>query len=229
VSLYPDRSTIGHLLAGAGVDAWGVARVRPSWPAAPDLPTAVTVTMRVRDQALREVEHGPTPAYLEEYGRLNHALDAAVTRLAAALHASGFQARAVPATVDSVDGLDGAALFPHKTAATQAGLGWIGKTGLFVSQEFGPAVRLATVFTDLDLPAGTPLARGECGACRHCVDACPAAAGRDVTWEAGMPLARIFDAEQCRRHMAHAHAPGYRDVCGICLAVCPRSHARRPA
>ena len=91
--------------------------------------------------------------------------------------------------------------FPHKTAATAAGLGWIGKTALFVSPEFGPAVRLATVFTDLDLPAGEPVTEGRCGDCTDCVDACPAGCGRDVAWRAGMRRDELFDASACRHHM----------------------------
>jgi epoxyqueuosine reductase QueG len=84
--------------------------------------------------------------------------------------------------------------FPHKTAAASAGLGWIGKTALFVSPQFGPAVRLATVFTDLDLPVGDAIAEGRCGDCRACVDACPAGCGRDVQWRAGMARDELFDA-----------------------------------
>ena len=66
-----------------------------------------------------------------------------------------------------------ARVFPHKTAATQAGLGWIGKTALFVSPRLGPRLRLATVFTDAELPVGEPVTEGRCGSCRRCVDACP--------------------------------------------------------
>ena len=75
------------------------------------------------------------------------------------------------------------------------GLGWIGKTALFVSPQFGPAVRLATVFTDLDLPAGDALVEGNCGDCRSCVDACPAGCGRDVQWRAGMPRSTIWQLQ----------------------------------
>jgi epoxyqueuosine reductase QueG len=30
---------------------------------------------------------------------------------------------------------------PHKTVATRAGLGWIGKCGLLVTNEYGPGIR----------------------------------------------------------------------------------------
>ena len=107
----------------------------------------------------------------------------------------------MPATSDRRPASERDGLFPHKTAATAAGLGWIGKTALFVSPEFGPAVRLATVFTDLDLPAGEPVTEGRCGDCTDCVDACPAGCGRDVAWRAGMRRDELFDASACRHHM----------------------------
>ncbi|RJP22535.1 MAG: hypothetical protein C4520_07975 [Candidatus Abyssobacteria bacterium SURF_5] len=42
--------------------------------------------------------------------------------------------------------------FPHKLAATKAGLGWIGKNALFVSAELGCGLRLATVLTKSFMP-----------------------------------------------------------------------------
>jgi epoxyqueuosine reductase QueG len=36
----------------------------------------------------------------------------------------------------------------HKMVATRAGLGWIGKTDLFVSNKYGPRVRLASIRID---------------------------------------------------------------------------------
>ena len=99
-------------------------------------------------------------------------------------------------------------------------MGWIGKTALFVSRDFGPAVRLTTVFTDLPLPAGEPVREGRCGTCRDCVDACPAACGRDVTWRAGMPREELFDAASCRHHMSSLHSVD-AEICGICIGACP--------
>jgi epoxyqueuosine reductase QueG len=242
-----DRHTIGRLLRSRDVAAWGVAANDPRLdPLAPDLPTAVTMLMRLDPAVLRALHHGPTADYREEYRRVNAALDAATATLAAALREHGHRAEAVPATVTTTAGVDerglggsghesggngdgpghdGHALFPHKTAATQAGLGWIGKTALFVSNDFGPAVRLATVFTDLSLPVGTPILEGRCGDCRACVDACPAGCGRDVRWRAGMPLSRLFDAGACRHHMTVTYGESPETVCGICIAACPLSQA----
>ena len=235
-----DRHTIGRLLRSRDVAAWGVAANDPRLdPLAPDLPTAVTMLMRLDPAVLHGLHHGPTDDYREEYRRVNAALDATTATLATALGERGYRTETVPATTPAaakgggetpggdggMPGRQASASFPHKTAATQAGLGWIGKTALFVSNEFGPAVRLTTVFTDLSLPAGTPILEGRCGDCRACVDACPADCGRDVRWRAGMPRSRLFDAGACRHHMTVTYGERSETVCGICIAACPLSKA----
>jgi epoxyqueuosine reductase QueG len=88
-----------------------------------------------------------------------------------------------------------------------------------VSPDLGPKLRLATVFTDLDLPEGAPMTRGRCGSCTLCVDACPAKAGVDVQWLAGMAREALFDARACERHIEGNKE--FDGICGICVAVCP--------
>ena len=217
-----DRHAIGQLLRTKGVDAWGVAANTPRLPLAPDYPTAISILMRVDPLVVRGFRHGPTEDYAQEYLRLNTALDDASGTLVDVLGVQGRAAESVPATMTGE--VNGDQPFPHKTAATSAGLGWIGKTALFVSQEFGPAVRLATVFTDLELPCGEPISDGRCGACRDCMDACPASCGRDVTWQAGMPRDELFDAGACRHQMSLFPSVGAQ-ICGICIAACPYTRA----
>jgi len=212
-----DRHTIGQLLRTKGIDAWGVAANTPRLPLAPDYPIAISVVMRLDPLIVRALRHGPTMDYQQEYLRVNQALDDATETLVDVLHAHGNAAEQVPATVSEENGHRP---FPHKTAATSAGLGWIGKTALFVSPRFGPAVRLATVFTDLELPPGDPVVESRCGDCRECIDACPAGCGRDVLWTPGMPRDELFDAAACRHHMAQFTSVDV-EICGICIAACP--------
>jgi epoxyqueuosine reductase QueG len=54
---------------------------------------------------------------------------------------------------------------PHKTTATLAGLGWIGKCALLVTERYGSAIRLTAVLTEAELPCGEPVSRSRCGAC----------------------------------------------------------------
>ncbi len=216
---------LATFMANAGVDQWGVAACPPSpWPFAPALPYAISLGIRIRPSIIAEVVTGPTPAYFAEYQRLNARLREVAEGLATLLREHGAVAEPVQPTGSPDPAFTlwtDARVFPHKTAATQAGLGWIGKTALFVSPRLGPRLRLATVFTDADLPVGKPVTEGRCGSCRRCVDACPAEAGRDVTWTAGMARAELLDVFACERQCdSYADTVG-GDVCGICIAVCP--------
>lgn len=224
MTIHLDRNTIGHVLRSQGVDAWGIADNRDrGLPLSPDLSTAIVVLRRLRPAALQDLDQGPTSAYYEEYRLLNRELTETAETLSGMLRENGHRAVAVPPT--GSDATAAEPLYSHKAAATRAGLGWIGKTALFVSRELGPAVRLASVFTDLVLPAGRPIVTSRCGTCRRCVEACPAGAGRDVRWSAGMPRDELFDADACERHMAQTATRFNGSICGICIAVCPHTEA----
>jgi len=224
MNLHLDRNSIGHLLRSRGIDAWGVADNRGGvLPLSPDLPTALVMLRRLRPAALDGLEHGPTPAYYEEYGRLNADLGETAAFLADTLAEGGREAVVIPPT--AADATAAEFRYSHKAAATQAGIGWIGKTALLVTPEFGSAVRLASVFTDLELPAGRPVTASRCGRCTRCVEACPADAGRDTRWEAGMPRDELLDAAACEAHMQRTATDFNRSICGICIAVCPYTRA----
>ena len=233
---------IGALLAESGVDLWGAARNRvdpalkavdgPSraerfppdgrWPRTPELPFAVSIGMRLDPEIIAEVVDGPTPAYYCEYKRLNRALGEVASSLAALFERHGARAAALRATVshgEPVTDWTDAGAFPHKTAATQSGLGWIGKTALFVSPSFGPRVRLATVFTDFELPCAEPIVESRCGVLA-CIDVCPAGAGRDVPWRAGMKRGDLYDARACELECDRNEGEN-GGLCGRCIAVCP--------
>jgi epoxyqueuosine reductase len=210
-------ATVGAILTAQGIDRWGVAGDAASMPLAPRLPVAISFLMAVRPSSLEGLRHGPTPAYFAEYVRINAALIEAGEAVVRLLEARGLRGERVDD--DAPDGPDDPPIFPSKTAATRAGLGWIGKTALLVTPEFGSAVRLGTVFTDLQLPAGRAIADSRCGRCRACVDACPAGAGRDVSWHAGMPRDALYDCRACDRHQRRF--PEYDEICGICIWSCP--------
>ncbi len=224
-----NQKFVDDVLSGVGIDLWGAAATGPRLTLAPDLPLAISLLARLDAHALTKLEAGDPSAYRAEYRRINGVLDAAVQELVAALRKRGSTAVGAAATIYEETPATGdwleAGVFAHKTAATRAGLGWIGKTGLFVSPEAGPKVRLATVFTDLDLTAGVPVTEGRCGSCHSCLDACPTGAGRDVMWQAGMARDLLFDAAACWRHM-DTLGPQAHHTCGLCMAACPFGRAR---
>ncbi len=189
-----------------------------------ELPRAVVIAIRHSPHVLSDPDAMPSREYVAEYESFNRRLSEIAERIADLLTDAGFEARANRATMHTLDRQTLAAPFPHKTAATRAGLGWIGKSALLVTHEFGPAVRLVTVLTDAPLAVGTPTVESECGSCMACVEACPMSAITGENWVAGMERERLLDADACfqvRREAALA-AGITRPRCGVCLAVCPR-------
>jgi epoxyqueuosine reductase QueG len=192
----------------------------------------VTVGIKLDDEIVDEIEafEGPTKSYIQHYRAVNRTLDEVTAEIVELLRSKGSKAEAIPATMyrdpDPGDSYYEtlSTSFPHKTAATRSGLGWIGKTALFVSDRYGPRVRLATVLTDHPLETDAPCEMSLCGDCLCCVEACPAQAADGMEWFPGLERDAFFDAHKCRRtciELSEAAGEKSATVCGICMATCP--------
>ena len=188
-----------------------------------DMPRAIAIAVALDRAVVSAIEGGPTREYYREYERANRLLSRLAHDAAGLVRREGYEAVPMEATTREVDPVMGGTLLPHKTVATHAGLGWIGKCALLVTQEYGSALRLTTVLTDAEFPTGTPVIQSRCGSCTDCVDLCPAGAPSGEHWEAGIDRAVIYDAYACRDKARQlASGAGIDEtICGICIAVCP--------
>jgi epoxyqueuosine reductase QueG len=113
----------------------------------------------------------------------------------------------------------------HKMVATRAGLGWIGKTDLFISKKFGPRLRLVSLLTDYPLDqTGKAINNRRCGKCIECISACPAKAGNGQLWDIHTDRDVFFDAYKCRAkcvELSKKYLNSNSATCGICVSVCP--------
>ena len=191
------------------------------------LALGICIGVALSPSIVAAIVDGPTREYAFEYERINALLDHLGEDAARLLRQRGFRAVAGRATVDELDLETLATPLPHKTVATRAGLGWIGKCALLVTESYGSAVRLNTVLTDAPLPVGTPVETSRCGKCTACVEACPAGAVAGGNWQAGGRREDLFDAFACCRTAAELAGKVHVDhtICGICIAVCP--HTKR--
>ena len=87
------------------------------------------------------IRSGPNPEYADEYAGVNRRINDLSTALAAEIGNRGFQSEALPAS-ERTDTVNIKGDFPQKTAATRAGLGWIGRNCQLITRRFGPWVRL---------------------------------------------------------------------------------------
>ena len=170
---------------------------------------------------------GPTRAYYDAYQAINERLDALATlcadKLEAAGHRAWAQTRQHVADHDKLS--EFASRLPHKTVATLAGLGWIGKNALLVNKRFGSALRITSVLTDAELPCDAAVSVSHCGSCDACVKICPADALHNAIWVPGVTsTAEIVDVERCSIVAAGLSKNNYGiscDICGKCFWVCP--------
>jgi len=184
-------------------------------------PRAISWAMPMDPQIMASIRHGPNQAYADEYAKVNRQINEFAAALAIEIQNNGFRSMPLAASVRS-DEIQIKGDFPHKTAATRAGIGWIGRHCQLITRPFGSWVRLGTVFTDLDLSCGPALERNHCGRCKRCVEACPAGALKGLAWHAGSAREDILDVRKCdqwkKEHYFQYHG-GHN--CGICSSVCP--------
>ena len=184
--------------------------------------TGVAVAAALPRKIVLDLQNAPTREYYEAYHSLNQKLNGIVLAGEDFLKRKGFAAFAQ--TTDRVrTNAHRMTEIPHKTVATRAGLGWIGKNCLLVTPQYGPAVRLSSLLTDAPLECGEAVTHSRCGACRRCVEQCPAGALAGALWEPGLPREAIVDIEACRKkqiEIMKEHTGIETDLCGKCFAVC---------
>lgn len=112
---------------------------------------------------------------------------------------------------------------PYKTLATRAGLGWIGKSAALITEQYGNAIRLNGVLTDMQLETGTPINSSLCGDCTECVKNCPGKAIKGNLWSLHTDRDDLLNAYECKKAVVERGKilNVTEGSCGICLAVCP--------
>lgn len=194
-------------------------------------PRAVSYALRLQDALVDDLPEGHRDAVTARlydahiYKTVNGKLDQIGLEIARLLEDEGYSAVSVPASL-YVDSDEFLGPLPHKLAARLAGLGWIGKSALLITRNFGPRLRLGTVLTDAPLSAGEP-PRDFCGSCERCVEACPSGAFLGRAFSDSEPVAARMDVRACRDYRRELKETTGAQTCGVCVAVCPHGTARR--
>jgi len=101
------------------------------------------------------------------------------------------------------------AVLPHKAVALNAGLGFIGKNNLLITEQFGCAVLFGKVLTTapFETMSKTPI-ESQCGDCTNCVDVCLSKSLQGTTWNVTKKREDMMVRKLCT-------------LCLMCMIYCP--------
>lgn len=181
--------------------------------------------LNYKPEIIKSIKNGPTEEYFGYYKKLNKELDELAMKTESFLINKGFKAYAQTNERIGLDfGKDNRLKLPHKTVATKAGLGWIGKSALFVTNKYGSAIRLGSVLTDAPLDYGKPITSSLCGMCSICRDICPGGAISGISWNSKLEREDFYNHKACEESavkIANKNLGVNLRICGQCIYVCP--------
>lgn len=182
----------------------------------------ISIAKAIDPEIVRHIAGGPNQNYYKEYMKLNAELDQIALRVSEKIKSMGYEAIAKTTTTVSYDERLHTDL-PHKTVATRAGMGWIGKCALLITNEYGSALRFTSVLTNLKLETAVPVNESKCGNCTLCTQICEGKAVKGINWHLGMERDDFYDAEACRREARRkCDLEGIETtICGQCINICP--------
>lgn len=192
----------------------------------------ISIGKRLDAGIVDSIKDGPTIEYYNHYKKINSELAGLTGKITSDLRKIGIKALPVEPTISAgPEGYDKEYLktlsvdLSHKMVATRAGLGWIGKTDLFISRDFGPRLRLVSILLRQDPGiSAIPVENSECGKCRICVVRCPANAANGMEWNVNIKRDEFFDPHKCREkcgELAMQKLKVETRICGLCVSVCP--------
>ena len=191
------------------------------------LTTGVIFYITYPQEIIKNMQNAPTPEYLKELINLNTKLDSIGMKCEEFLTKKGYKAYAQTKKRLGTDfGEFNSFELPHKTIATRAGLGWIGKSALFTTTNYGSALRLSSVLTNAPLKHGTPIIKSKCGNCMECKNACLGGAISGKNWNYKLKRNEFYDDKKCEKYalkISKINLGKADTVCGKCIYACPHT------
>lgn len=183
-----------------------------------DLPHGISLVLKLPKETIHLVENEEYPKYWKKF----HAKIAELTRIAIKgekfIKSKGYNAFALTMQRNECDMEKLLSILPYKTIATKSGLGWIGRSALFVTPEYGSAVVLGAILTDMPLEFGKPITDSQCDECENCQKACPVGAINPQKWNDRLNRQDIIDIEACSEYIIDQYRNGLG--CTKCMSEC---------
>lgn len=209
-----------------GAKGVGFADITPFTPKK-GLNNGVVFYINYPKEIMKNMQNAPTPEYQKELISLNIMLDSIGMKCEEYLMNRGYKAYAqTRKRLGHNFGEFNSFELPHKTIATRAGLGWIGKSALLTTNKYGSALRLSSVLTNAPLDIGTPILKSKCGTCMECKKACFGGAISGKEWSCKLKRNEFYDYKKCEEYALKISKEnlGKSDtICGKCIFACPHT------
>jgi epoxyqueuosine reductase len=193
-----------------GIDKIGYTKVNPDYIFKDRKILFENAIVLVMEMKRDKIDQAPSLETNKEIFRTYHELGKVVNKLASLLIELGFNAQAGPALGGDIN---------YVMTACDANLGMIGNHGLLITEEFGPSLRLAALYTDIDnLPFTSNKDHewilGYCKKCKMCVNKCPAGAIYNSPKDVEIGGKRNIDYKKCAVPFSNDYG------CTLCVKHC---------
>ena len=183
-----------------------------------DYPNGISLVLKIPKEAIQFVNDEDYEKYWKSFHRQIGKLTRISHKGEQYIKNLGYDAFALTMKRNEVDMKKLLSVLPYKTIATKSGLGWIGRSALFVTPEYGSAVALGGILTDMPLEFCKPITDSECDDCTNCQDACPVGAINPKKWNDRLKREDIIDIETCSEYIIEQYKSGLG--CTKCMSEC---------
>ena len=183
-----------------------------------DYPNGISLVLKIPKETIQLVKDEDYEKYWKSFHRQIGQLTKISHKGERYIKNLGYDAFALTMKRNEVDMEKLLSVLPYKTIATKSGLGWIGRSALFVTPEYGSAVALGGILTNMPLEYGKPTTDSMCDECTNCQDACPVGAINPQKWNDRLNRADIIDIETCGEYIIGQAKAGLG--CTKCMSEC---------
>ena len=211
-----DGEVLKDYLIGEGISKVGFTKVNLS--EFPSLDYGVALVLKLPRQAIQLLLDDDFMRYWKIFHNQIDILTDIALKAESLIKDNGYDAFALTMQRNECDMEKLLSKLPYKTLATTSGLGWIGRSALFVCEEYGSAVALSGILTDMPLDVGQPITDSYCDDCEECQKACPVDAINPKKWNSRLNRSDIIDIEACSEYVIDQFKSGLG--CSKCLSNC---------
>lgn len=170
---------------------------------------------------LKQVDRG-TLFYFSKHDKGQaETLDLAAEKLCLFLEKKGYYAFHVPGLGTAYQDEGCRTIISHITQARLSGIGTMGDSGMLLTKEYGPRIRLTTVITNCELPVPKGLGQDICTHCGACRAICPSGSISGGHFDPDHPDRYYTNKSVCAAHRDENKEMFGSRFCNLCMAVCP--------